>query len=102
MFKMEIIIDRELLEKDGYNFEYTLSLLRKNFEKAGFEREFLDGGHMIFTGTDSPKDFGYMGLMYSRLVDQQWFKNCVTYWHLIKNGKDDGDLIRTSKIRNFW
>lgn len=44
MFKMEIIIDRELLEKDGYNFEYTLSLLRKNFEKAGFEREFLDGG----------------------------------------------------------
>ena len=102
MFKMEIIIDRELLEKDGYNFEYTLNLLKSNFKRAGFEREFLEGGHMIFTGTNSPKDFSYMGLMYSRLVDQQWFKNCVTYWHLIKDGMDAGDYIKTAKHSGTW
>ena len=102
MFKMEIIIDKDILEKDGYNFQYTLDLLEDNFKRAGFEREFLEGGHMIFTGTNSPKDFSYMGIMYSRLVDQQWFKNCVTYWHIIQDGKDAGDFIRTSKIKKLW
>ena len=102
MFKMEIIIDRELLEKDGYNFEYTLSLLRNNFEKAGFEREFLEGGHMIFTGTDSPKDCSYMAIMYSRLVVKSWFKNCVTYWHLFQDGVDRGDFIKTAKTSGTW
>ena len=82
MFKMEIIIDKDILEKDGYNFQYTLDLLEDNFKRAGFGREFLDGGHMIFAGTNSPKDFSYMGIMYSRLVDQQWFKNCLMIFRL--------------------
>ena len=102
MFKMEIIIDRELLEKDGYNFQYTLDLLEDNFKRAGFEREFLEGGHMIFAGTNSPKDFAYMGIMYSRLVDQQWFKNCVTYWHAIKDNTDSWDCIAGAKEYNQW
>ena len=102
MFKMEIIIDRELLEKDGYNFQYTLDLLEDNFKRAGFEREFLEGGHMIFTGTNSPKDFSYMTLMYSRLVKQHWFKNCVTYWHILKDGIDSGDYIESSKRVGLW
>ena len=102
MFKMEIIIDKDILEKDGYNFQYTLDLLEDNFKRAGFEREFLEGGHMIFTGTNSPKDFSYMGIMYSRLVNQKWFKNCVTYWHLIKDNKDAGDYIEGAKEIGAW
>ncbi len=99
MFKMEIVLDREILENDGYNWEHTLNLLKENFQRAGFDRELLEDNRMLFTGTDSPKDFAYMGIMYSNLKKKMWFRKCVKEWYLLNDAKTkDGSFIKSCFI----
>lgn len=91
---MEIRIDREILEADGYNYEHTMNLFCENFKRAGFVEEVNEECHLIYRGTDSPKDFSYMGLVYKGLVKQQWFKNCVMKWILWNNAHSrDGSFV---------
>ncbi len=109
MFKMEIEFDRNILENEGYNYEHTMNLLCVNFNRAGFIEELKEEAHLVYRGTDSPNDFSYMGLIASRLVDQQWFKSCVTKWLIFSNdtiGNDDfvcvGDYIDSAKRCGLW
>ncbi len=109
MFKMEIKFDRNILESEGYNYEHTMNLLCNNFKRAGFIEELKEEAHLIYRGTDSPNDFSYMGLVAMGLIEQQWFKNCVTKWLMFSNdtiGNNDfvcvGDFIETGKKRGFW
>ncbi len=109
MFKTEIKFDRSILEAEGYDYEHTMNLLCENFKRAGFIEELNEEAHLIFRGTDSPKDFSYMGLVNLKLLEQQWFKNCVTVWLLFSNdiiGYNDfvcvGDYIESAQNGGVW
>ena len=109
MFKTEIRFDRSILEAEGYDYENAMNLLCENFKRAGFIEELNEEAHLIFRGTDSPKDFSYMGLVNMALAKQQWFKNCVTEWLLLSNncvGSNGfecvGDFIETGKRLGRW
>ena len=109
MFKMEIKFDRNILESEGYNYEHTMNILCENFKRAGFIEDLKEESHLIFRGTDSPKDFSYIILIVQGLIQQQWFKNCVTKWLLFSNdsiGNDDfvcvGDFIEDCKGSDLW
>ncbi len=109
MFKMEIRIDRKILEADGYDYEHTMNLLCENFKRAGFVEEVNEECHLIYRGTDSPKDFSYLILVAKRLTEQKWFKDCVKEWLLFSNdtiGSEDfvcvGDYIQSAKDVGIW
>ena len=109
MYKMEIEFDRNILESEGYNYEHTMNLLCENFKKIGFVEELNEEAHLIYRGTDSPKDFSYTIFIVDGLIRQQWFKNCVTKWLLFSNdtiGNDEfvcvGDYIEAGKGRDIW
>ena len=109
MFKTEIRFDRSILEAEGYDYEHAMNLLCENFKRAGFIEELNEEAHLIFRGTDSPKDFSYMGLVNMALAKQQWFKNCVTEWLLLSNncvGSNGfecvGDFIESAKKSGLW
>lgn len=109
MFKMEIEFDRNILESEGYNYDHTMNLLCENFKRAGFIEELKEEAHLIYRGTDSPNDFSYTMAIYAGLVEQQWFKNCVTKWLIFSNdtiGIDEfvcvGDYIESSKRGGLW
>ncbi len=109
MFKMEIEFDRNILESEGYNYEHTMNLLCNNFKRAGFIEELKEEAHLIYRGTDSPNDFSNLTSIYAGLVEQQWFKNCVTKWNLYTNDKIGinefvyaGDYIEAAKEGGLW
>lgn len=81
MLKMEIALDRRLLEEEGYDWDTSYEILCKNFERLGFVKEFFENGHLVYRGTGSDKDFSYFGLIIINLVEVTWFKKCVKYWH---------------------
>jgi len=64
---MEIALDRELLEAQGYDWDTSYDILCKNFERAGFVKESFDNGYLVYRGTGSDKDFSYFGLIYINL-----------------------------------
>lgn len=84
MLKMEIALDKELLEEDGYDWDTSYGILCKNFEKANFVKESFKNGHLVYRGAGNDKDFAYFGLIYLALKKCDWFKNCVSCWLLIQ------------------
>lgn len=109
MFKMEIEIDKEIIEKNDFDFDYSVNILCSNLKKAGFLEELNENGRIIYRGTDSPKDFAYMGKFADALVKQQWFKNACKKWLLLSNsGSEDGsfyvagDWVENFKKENRW
>ena len=84
MLKMEIALDRELLEAQGYDWDTSYDILCKNFERAGFVKESFDNGYLVYRGTGSDKDFSYFGLIYINLKKCAWFKKCVSSWLFIE------------------
>lgn len=109
MFKMEIEFDRTILEKDGYDYEHTMNLLCDNFRRAGFIEELKEDSHLMYKGTDAPNDLSYFGLIYEALLEQQWFKNCVTKWLLFSNDcigsaefKCVGNFIESAQNGGLW
>lgn len=106
MVKMEIRIDRKKLEEDGYDYEHTMNLLCENFKRAGFIEEVNEECHLIYRGTDSPKDFAYLGLVYTNLAEKEWFMKCVKEWIWQNNAYSSSgeftreDLIQAAKELN--
>ena len=104
MLKMEIALDRELLEAQGYDWDTSYGILCKNFERVGFVKESFENGHLIYRGTGSDKDMSYFALIISTLVDVDWFKKCVKTWFLIipeHNTFDYQDCIESAVKRGF-
>lgn len=100
MLKMEIALDRELLEAQGYDWDTSYGILCKNFERAGFVKESFENGHLVYRGTGSDKDFSYFGLIYIKLDETEWFKKCVKYWMFYygHNESKVEDFIYTSRL----
>ena len=106
MLKMEIALDRELLEAQGYDWDTSYGILCKNFERVGFVKESFENGHLIYRGTGSDKDFSYFGLILINLVDVDWFKKSVKYWHFFEEDKKsnrsfDDDCISVAVRRGY-
>lgn len=104
MFKLEIEIDREILEKDGWDFDYSIGVLCDGLKKAGFNEEINENGRLLYAGTNSDKDLAYMGLVAESLVKEDWFKKCCKKWLLLSDIKSEdgsfhieGDWIKTYK-----
>lgn len=109
MFKLEIEIDREILEKDGWDFDYSIGVLCDGLKKAGFNEEINEKGRLLFAGTNSDKDLAYMGLVAESLVKEDWFKKCCKKWLLLSDIKSEdgsfhieGDWIKTYKKHKEW
>ena len=100
MLKMEIALDRELLEAQGYDWDTSYGILCKNFERVGFVKESFENGHLIYRGTGSDKDFSYFGLIAISLDKTDWFKKCVKHWMFFygNSEKDVEDFIYTSRL----
>lgn len=41
MLKMEIVIDREILEKDGWNFDYSIDVLCAGLKKLDLMKKLM-------------------------------------------------------------
>ncbi len=109
MLKMEIVMDREKLESDGYDFDKSIAIICNGLKEAGFIEDLNEEGHIIYRGTDSNKDLAYMGLVYNALVEQQWFKNACKEWYLLNDSKSKtgefliaGDFIKSAKKYGEW
>ena len=101
MLKMEIALDRELLEAQGYDWDTSYDILCKNFERAGFVKESFENGHLVYRGTGSDKDMSYFALIMSALVDVNWFKKCVKTWFLIVPEHNTFDYQDYEQKSNF-
>lgn len=102
MFGMEIGLDRDILESNGYDWEYTVSLLTENFNRAGFKRTVYEDTKLVFNGSGSDKDFSYSTLIVSKLIKQEWFKKSVKSWWGLKNNQYSGDYIEIAKKKGMW
>ena len=113
MLKMEIVMDKEKLINDGYDYTKAVAIICNGLKQAGFIEELNDSSnkecHIIYRGTNSNKDFAYFGLVYKKLVAQQWFKNVCKEWYLLndsrtKNGEFliAGNFIETAKEFGRW
>ncbi len=109
MLKMEIVMDREKLENDGYDFDKSIAIICNGLKEAGFIEELNEEGHIIYRGTNSNKDFAYFGLVWEKLIEQQWFKNACEEWYLLNDSKSKngefliaGDFIEDAKKHGEW
>ena len=109
MLKMEIVMSREKLEADGYDFDKSIAIICNGLKEAGFEEELNEEGHIIYKGSNSDKDFAYFGLVYNGLVKQQWSKNACEEWYLLNDSKSKdgefliaGDFIKSAKKFGEW
>lgn len=109
MLKMEILMNRAKLEADGYDFNKSIAIICNGLKESGFIKELNEEGHIIYRGTNSDKDFAYFGLVYNKLVAQQWFKNACEEWYLLNDSKSKngefliaGDFIKSAKKYGEW
>ena len=94
MLKMEIVMDKEKLISEGYDFDKSIAIICNGLKEAGFIEDLNEEGHIIYRGTDSNKDLAYMGLVYKELVKQQWFKNACKEWYLLNNSRSkNGEFL---------
>ncbi len=109
MLKMEIVMDREKLESNGYDFDKSIAIICNGLKEAGLIEELNEEGHIIYRGTDSNKDLAYMGLVVEQLLKQQWFKNACKQWLVLNNAHSKngefliaGDWIAAAKEGGLW
>lgn len=109
ILKLEIEIDKDILEKNGYNFTNSVQIICDGLQQAGLVKELVEEGHIIYRGTGSNKDFAYIGLIYKSLMKQQWFKDCCKKMDLWKEDKSNpgnflyfGNAIESAKKSGKW
>lgn len=109
ILKLEIEIDKDILESNGYNFTNSVQIICDGLQQAGLVKELVEEGHIIYRGTGSNKDFAYIGLIYKSLMKQQWFKDCCKKMDLWKEDKSNpgnflyfGNAIESAKKSGKW
>lgn len=107
--KLEIYIQKEILEKNGYDFDKSVAIICNGLKEAGLEKELVEEGNIIYVGTGSDKDLAYIGLVTTRLIEQQWFKDCCIVLDLLIEDRKtpgefllDGSIIESAKARGLW
>ncbi len=109
MLKMEIQLDKNRLETEGYNFDKSIEIICNGLKNVGFIEEINEDGHIIYCGTNKNTDLAYFGLVFDGLVEQKWFKKSVTKWLLLNNSRSKngefyiaGDWIESAKKAGLW
>ncbi len=109
ILKLEIEIDKAILENNGYNFKKSVQIICDGLQQAGLVEELVEDGHIIYRGTGSNKDFAYIGLIYNSLMKQQWFKDCCKKMDLWKEDTKNpgaflnfGNAIEAAKKSGKW
>ncbi len=107
--KLEINIQKNILEKNGYDFDKSIAIICNGLKEAGLEKEMVEDGHIVYVGTGSNKDLAYIGLVTTKLIEQQWFKDCCTVLDLLIEDRKipgkfllDGSIIESAKTRGLW
>lgn len=93
MIKMEIEVDKKILEKLGYDSDAVMEFLKKAIKKGRMIEECVDGGYIVGRGQGLDTDLAYMGLVADALRSHDWFRTSCKKMNLLSDeGVKDGPL----------
>ena len=75
--KMEIVLDKEKIESEGYDYDEFVVWLDGLFAEQGLPRDLSVAPSLMYGGGDAGKDWGKIGLMYLTLKKiPEFLSNC--------------------------
>ncbi len=104
MLKVEIVMDKEKLINDGFDFNKCINILCNVLKAKEFIEAYNEEGHIIYNGADSPEDFPYFGLLdvLKQFSGQYWFRKYCTRWLFLNGSVVIGDFIEMAKRYGYW